>query len=322
MTNIRKLYLYLRYYLHLPDRKGDSNPIICIIDNRLKHPGLVDRFKTIITAYFISKHNNKPFKILFSIPFNLSDYLAPNEYDWSCTQDDLQFSLISSRILTYPRFKLSQLDPSIEYHVYDGGDYFPHLFASWVMTINDGGKNEYTELWGELFHELFKPSEFLHKELVSVGKPEDSYIAVHFRFLNLLGGFEVVKQPITLNNEERVSLVEKCLGTIQKIRKETKMPVMVFSDSNTFQDKVALEEGVLIIDGKIEHVSFLKDENSAMKIFLDFFLLSKAKKVYSIIYPGMYRSAFPAFAAWSNKKSFYRMEFDEKDECTISKIIR
>lgn len=310
MKKYRKLYLYLRYYLHLPYRKAHSTSIICVIDKRKKHPGLVDRFKTIISAYYIAKQNNKPFKILFSDPVNLLDYLVPGEYDWRCTQNDLQFSLISSRILTYSPNKLSQLNPSLQYHVYDGGNCLPNL------SSNMGS----AKLWGELFQELFKPSNLLSKELENVGKAEDSYIAVHLRFVNLLGAFEANKQHITLENEERESLVKKCLETIQKLRNKTKMPVMVFSDNNTFLDKAALEEGVLIIDGRIEHISFLKDKNSMMKIFLDFYLLSKAKEVYSIIYPKMYRSAFPAYAAWSNNKLFYRVEFDEKDECTCREI--
>ena len=67
--------------------KGTAETIF-IVDGRLNHGGLSDRFNGIISTYAICKVYNLPFRIKWEYPFILQDYLVPNKYDWVIKKDE------------------------------------------------------------------------------------------------------------------------------------------------------------------------------------------------------------------------------------------
>ena len=54
---------------------------IAMVDGEAYHGGLCDRFKGIISLYAYCKCSGLPFRIRYTYPFRLEDYLAPAAYD-------------------------------------------------------------------------------------------------------------------------------------------------------------------------------------------------------------------------------------------------
>lgn len=50
---------------------------IAMVDGEAYHGGMCDRFKGIITLYAYCKYQNLPFRIRYTYPFRLEDYLSP-----------------------------------------------------------------------------------------------------------------------------------------------------------------------------------------------------------------------------------------------------
>jgi hypothetical protein len=80
----------------------------------------------------------------------------------------------------------------------------------------------------------------------------------------------------------------------------------------TFLSKAKQLNRVFTLPGKIIHVDCVMDEQKEvyMKLFVDFFMLSKAKKVYSIGTKQMYPTNFPVYAAKINNAPFERILID------------
>lgn len=53
-----------------------------MIDGTMYHGGICDRFKGIISSYNYCRYVGKPFRIRYNFPFELTDYIVPNKYDW------------------------------------------------------------------------------------------------------------------------------------------------------------------------------------------------------------------------------------------------
>lgn len=127
-----------------------------MVDGRCAHGGLVDRFKGIVTLYALSKVYNVPYYINYISPFNLNEVLCPNKYDWRITNEILDYSLFRSRVLVaYSEFKnpyrVLRIDLKKQNHVYYG--------YNSLKLINEVFNTNFE--WGELFEELFLPSEEL-----------------------------------------------------------------------------------------------------------------------------------------------------------------
>lgn len=88
-----------------------------------------------------------------------------------------------------------------------------------------------------------------------------------------------------------------------KLRKSIHCPILIFSDSNLFLN-IAKENGYSILDGEVIHISNTIGEEDVQKTLLDFFMISRAKKVYSIIGDNLYTSAFSKYAALAGVKIF------------------
>lgn len=288
--------------------KTETPIYIAMIDGESFHGGMCDRFKGIITLYAYCKYKNIPFRIRYTYPFRLEDYLSPATYDWTLKEKEYTDNPLFSKVL-YMRGehlarRLLMLKSKRQIHFYTNRDCLSHINKVFE-------KNYDTKNWGELFRELFKPAPILEKRLKSIKKDIGSeYYAAVFRFQNLLGDFKEYHYQSLDNNSKAEELINRCIEAIMDLKKRHNKKLLVTSDSITFLNRVARIEGVHIIPGSLIHMDGQKDnipENSFeiyMKSFLDFYMLCDAKKIYRIGTSFMYPSEFPIYAAKVNDIPF------------------
>lgn len=301
-----KEYILLLRNFGINLKSSQQKPmLISIVDDKKNCQGLADRLKGIITIYALSKATNLTFKCIYTHPYKLTDYLLPNQYNWLPSEEEL------SKSITEVRYKIMRKEPTLkkllrvfplkkQVRVYANYDY--------LDEINQRYKKDFD--WGTLFNELFKPSDILKKELeyhLNFIK-EGEYVGCTFRFQSLLGDFKDFNSK-SLDQEQQEQLIEKNAQALRSLIYTVKCPVLVTSDSITFISYIKGLENVYTIPGKIIHVDYAADERNDvyLKTFVDFFMLSKAKKVYNIGTKMMYPSQFPVYAAKSNNVPFERI---------------
>ena len=270
------------------------------------HGGMFDRLKGAISIYALSKVHGKRYGIYFTEPFTLEKYLEPNNYDWKVNKEDLTFSFPQTKpIIAYsekikPKRLLRERNGQIHYYY---GSNILDFINQWYGT-------EYE--WTTLFNELFRPSPYLEEKIRSLSTGvAGNYIAVHLRFLNMLGD-KVEKLPFPeLKEEGKQSLIADCLAKIRELYNNDKgKGLFVCSDSETFMDIVKKEiPEVMIVSGVSKHIdnSGKLSEEDCLKLFLDIYMLAGAERVFSIIGKGLYTSAFPEYSAKIGSKPFERI---------------
>lgn len=277
-----------------------------MVDGRVGHGGMFDRLKGIISVYAISKAQKKDFRINFIYPFPLTNYLEPNDYDWRISPDNICYHYPAARPLflygeCYNPKRLFK-NRRCEAHFYYGYDS--------LDVINKRYGTDFE--WGQLYRELFRPTPYLQKYIdhyqQEIGK---DYIVVHTRFLNLLGDkVETAINP-ELPEEDKQRLMVQMLDRIKEVVANNNMRLMLASDSMTFIDYVQHEmPDVYVVPGQVKHIDTAGETNDAenIKMFLDYYLISHARKVYSVVGAGMWPSAFPEYAAKIGKTEFERVK--------------
>ena len=280
-----------------------------MVDGRIPHGGMFDRLKGLITVFAVSKALGKPFRLNWSYPFVLSKYLEPNKYDWIIDESQMTFGLLSYKnIIAYGEIvNPSRLckKRSSETHFYYGYDSLDKVNAHFGTDYK----------WGELYRELFRPTAYLQRYLeryrTEIG---DSYIAIHTRFMNLLGDkTETAVNPELDSDSQKNALVASAVNAIKKISSQHfGMNVLIASDSMVFIEEIkkAMPD-VYIVPGTVKHIDTAgeTDDSENIKMFIDYYLISGAQKVYSLWHEGMWKSAFPEYAARIGNVSFERVEF-------------
>ena len=305
----REPKMICRYYLNsntCKDGESRSPKNIFMVDGKVGHGGMFDRLKGAISVHAISKIHHKDFRIYFSYPFELQKYLEPNEYDWRIDEIEIRYSFPFSRPLflygeCYAPQRLFK-NRKCEAHFYYGYDSLD------VINKRYGTKFK----WGQLYRELFRPTPYLQKYIdyyqQEIGK---DFIAVHTRFLNLLGD----KVETAINPEltplDKSKLMMQMRDKIRElVNQNESMRVMLASDSMTFIDYIIKEiPEIYVIPGVVKHIDTAGETNDAenIKMFLDYYLISYAHKVYSLVGTGMWPSAFPEYAAMIGNVKFERI---------------
>ena len=292
------------------------------VDGRVGHGGMFDRLKGMISVYAVAKTQGKGFRVLFTYPFPLEKYLEPRGYDWRLKEGELTEHFPQSRPLfiygeCYHPTRLMK-DRRRQTHFYYG--------YNSLDKINEHFHTDYD--WGKLYHELFRPTAYLQQFIDRHQREVGSdYIVVHTRFLNLLGDKTETAINPELPVEEREPymrrIVEEIKSLIGKGEKEqgegdslrTLNRVMIASDSMTFIDYVKRQiPDVYVVPGKVKHIDTAgqTDDSENIKMFLDYYLIGGAKKVYNIVGPGMWPSAFPEYAAKIGQTEFERIIIDNR----------
>ncbi|MEC3878257.1 hypothetical protein [Parapedobacter sp. 10938] len=178
----------------------------------------------------------------------------------------------------------------------------------YLDEINEKYDRQYQ--WGQLFNELFKPTKLLDDRLKEhlnhIGNP--AFIACVFRFQNLLADFKEY-QFKPLPPSDRQALLSKNVNALKRISEQSDVPVLVTSDSSTFLAVVKDLKNIYTIPGKVVHIDNVIDAESEvyLKSFVDFLMLSRAQKIYSLGTGIMYKTDFPKYAAKVHDIPFERI---------------
>jgi len=299
----KEIWMRFRYYKFSFFRKNKKQLYIAIFDEKRTGFGLADRLKGIISLYAFCKIKNIPFRCAFTFPFDLSLFFEPNQYDWQLKDGEKSSFSSDVRVLIVQGEgngkRLIWLKTKKQVHVYLNRDYLPLYKKKYNVSFD----------WGELFHELFKPSEKLNNQINDhLSKINSNYIACVFRFQSLLGDFKEYNYPV-LSAAEQQDLMNTCTETLCSLREKHDLPILVTSDSSMFLSHVSNLENVFIIPGKMVHLGCTHDasEDVYMKSFVDLMMLSKADKIYNVVTGKMYPSGFPLYAAKINHVPFERI---------------
>lgn len=296
--------LVRQYYIEKRDAIKIKHGIVVMIDGRYTHGGLTDRLRGIVNTFGLCKKYKKNFYLYHKFPFDIKDYLVPNEYDWSIDNKSISYNHDFSE----PRL-LFGWQLSVKYH-----DFYFRTFKDKKKQIhlytNTRYNNQYFAQW---YKELFKPSPLLQKCLDdATASLPTSYIAVVTRFQQLLGDFKEGNYRVLVESE-REKLIEKCIEKIKDIHDSLypEKQILCTSDSSTFLSKISQLPYVCIIPGKVVHVDYSEgvDKLVFAKSFVDLYMISEAEKVILLKTDDMYLSSFAMQAACIQNKPYEEIVF-------------
>lgn len=288
---------------HLKTIVSREKVIIYIADGTVQAGGLADRFRGIVSLYYLAKKFGVDFRINFNNPFPLSDALVPNQHNWLINENQISYNPQNSIYLnhwsgnTTPASQAHELMETVDFLLrkYNQIHYTTNIYIS-------------DDSYGELFDELFQPSLIIKKKIEQYSKEiGGDYISATFRFQQLLGDF-TEGNFLTLSEHEQDSLISRCLQHLLDIHQEHKSKkILVTSDSKTFLAKADKLDYTFIIPGEIIHLDFgsKNDSSSYVKSFIDYYMLCDAKMIYLVVDGPMYKSGFPERAAIHKKVPFF-----------------
>ncbi|MGM9803096.1 MAG: hypothetical protein ACI308_02860 [Muribaculaceae bacterium] len=290
-------------------KQTNGRAMVFCADGRMPHGGMFDRLKGAISVYAAAQVLHRDFRICFTSPFVLERYLEPNSYDWRLCEGGRSKSMWQARpVVMYgewsnPRRLLKRRHR--ETHFYYGYDSLEYI------SNRCGKKFD----WGELYGELFKPTAYLQQYIDDCKHGlGDGYVAVHLRFMNLLGDKMEYDIDPTLPAAEQQSLKARALAALREvIEKNVGYKVLLATDSESFSAYVSSEQpDVQFIPGEIKHIgtSAETSDEAVVKMFIDYYMIAGAKRVYNIVGPGMWPSAFPEYAAKIGRCPFERVHFE------------
>jgi hypothetical protein len=285
--------------------------IVFMSDGLLSHGGLSDRLRGLVSLFIYCSKNNIPFAVNFCSPFELNDYLIPNEYSWEIKSGEIVKNRHFSRpVIIRPYSIRDDID------TYELFEKRLRSYSNYRQIHVYSNTTLYKDLFGEYFRKLFKPTNALQSAIdTNVSAIGEKYVSVTFRFQQLLGDLKEGNYKV-LPKEQREQLIEKCLMVIQSVKEHNKSvnKILVTSDSYSFL-KIAKEtyEYVVIVAGKVFHMDYSCShaELAYMKSFVDLYMISMAEKVYVYSTGDMYRnSAFAETASLIGGVPFIRLNDD------------
>ena len=285
-------------------RKGEGNPIVMRVDGTTFHGGLADRWKGIVSLFALSKVLHRDFRIYYTYPFRLTEFQVPNLYDWRISDTQISRNLINTKMLRLAGDatleRVQSLPENKQIHAYANRD--------WLDIINSTYGTSFR--WGELFNQLFKPSEALQEALSEYGEHTSKpYIAVAFRMQNLLGDYQEYEYK-PASEERQKEIIAACISFLKRLHEKENMPVLVTSDSGRMSQEASLLPFVFSTRGEAAHADTVCNQAKEvyMKSFVDFYMLAGAEKIYAPATEEMYRSDFPRYAALVYDKEFARVD--------------
>jgi hypothetical protein len=182
---------------HYTNNNGTSTlntkTIIYMLDGRAYSGGITDIIRGIVSMYKLSKEIGYDFKINFCYPYELTNYLEPNKYNWRISSDEISYNLYNSVPLWLYSVH-NNYGKSREYEV----EYQRRILKRFVeknrscSQLHIYTNSDWTQSYeySVLFNELFKPAKRLldainfHKSHLA-----NNYVSMTFRFQQLLGDF-------------------------------------------------------------------------------------------------------------------------------------
>ena len=131
--------------------------------------------------------------------------------------------------------------------------------------------------------------------------------------MNLLGDKTEFDADPTLPASEQESLMTRALAELRGVmERNCGKRILLATDSATFVERVRREEPeVQFIPGEIRHIGTAAEtsDGAVVKMFVDYYMIAGAERVYNIVGPGMWPSAFPEYAAKIGRCPFERVRF-------------
>lgn len=289
----------------------DRKTVVFLCNGFVENGGWADRLKGILSTYLVCKEQSIPFRLLFTYPFNLTDYLVPNAYDWRIFPEDVIFEQPYSDILTLEIGEESDYQARKQYELIS-----EQIAGSDACQIHvcTNAHFCYRADFAALFNELFRPSEHLLPSIERLkGLLGDDYISLSGRFINSLGDFVDTQQGEPLPANLKQQLIDACLDQLERLHsKHPDKRILINSDSITFLSAVQELDYTYVIPGKVLHLDTAPaDANYQLyeKTFLDYFMIANASAVYRLETQWMHSSGFPYSAAKIYDKPFHSIKF-------------
>ncbi len=250
-----------------------KNVLFFYFEPSIKHAGLADRIKAVISLYNIAKLNNYEFCFSWTTPFDIETYLSVKK-NVLFKKEELEYSIFDTEIISEVNWRdNTYLKPNKQYHCYIySGNAMPYVFE------NTGLK------WNDLFTELFLPQKVITDYIESLNIKRHTFVSVHFRFVNALEHFENTFFDNYIESElEKQNLIKKCHRAIRDIIAENlEKQVFVFSDSSVFLNSLMSLPVKVLEHDNLAHVSERSDKDSILKSFVDLYVMSMSSAVYRI----------------------------------------
>lgn len=298
--------LQRKHYCAAPiGREGTE--VVVMVDGRFTHGGLSDRLRGIASVYGYCRDHGIDFKIHYTYPFSLTQYLLPNQCDWEIPDADISYSPAEAA----PIVLTLDLLPSKLHKLYlarclqQHKEKQLHVYTNTLFDDREYSRN---------FHELFRPTPKLQADIDShLSAIGGKFIGIVFRFQQLLGDFKEDGYDI-LSYAEAARLVENCLQRIGSIRQSwPSHKVLITSDSITFLRKAQERYPyVCAVAKRVVHMDYTAAAGyeAYEKSFIDMFMLSRAEKVFMYHTGKMYRSGFAQRAAKINSVPYEEVKGD------------
>ena len=290
--------------------------VINVIDGTILHGGLTDRLRGAISTYAICKEKILPYRLYFTYPFNLEDFLIPNQYEWRISNVDVCGNIRDCNpVILFPMGNNASTEVSA-FQFHKQKNYLRrHINRSDKQTIVfTNAAFAYNLDYSNLFNELFKPSIKLQTSInrqIEILGPD--YISVHARFLDLLGDF---KEPIKIKKRqlpeiEAQKLIQTSVEQIMLIHdRYPDKKILINSDSTRFIRACSELEYTYSIPGNITHIDMKQSDEyygnyeRYEKTFLDFMVMANSEKIFLLKGNNMRKSGY-SFAA----SKIYNREF-------------
>lgn len=272
--------------------------------------GLIDRLRGAVSVYQECVATGRTFKLHFTHPFLLTDYLVPNAYDWTINTDEVTFNpsqsrtLIASSVYDSPQERRMHQELIMQ-RLKNSKNLQTHAYTNAAFCYDNG--------FARSFKELFKPSARLQQHIdkikAEIGR---SYVTVSARFCNCLDDFneEVYCEPLSAT--ERQELLDSCIAQLQAIKDEHPNDKLVIcSDSTTFIEEARKHFDIYTTPGNISHIGndSVHDYEYYERTFLDFYTISGASETYLLNGPHMMKSGFPYAASLVGGKELKVIQF-------------
>lgn len=301
---------YNRYYKNKNKHTINNKKVIYMCDATSASGGLVDRLRGIVSIYKTCKELNLEFKILFTEPFKLNEYLQPNKVQWETDAEELNYNLKTTDIcfISTPTRERWLADKQEQWFKKE----FKKKYNEFHVISNTSYSYNYD--FATLFSDLFKPSSHL-QSLINTQKEiiGNNYISVSCRFRDLLGDFnETCPLNLNLSPSEQEELIRNNVEQLEILH--NKFPdkkILVNSDSTRFLNAAKEKEYTYVVPGEIGHIDCKKVNHTGIhdKTFTDFFMIAHAEHIYLLQTGLMFESGFPWAASLIYNRPYTRIKF-------------
>lgn len=288
-------------------RKLTTKRVVYLCDGRTLAGGLADRFKGLLSLYALCREAGYEFRMCYTSPFRLADYLQPADYDWRIEPHELRAEQAAMLVL--------ENTEDSDYHTQRQAQWLRERMAEGPaeMHVITNSNYAYTLDYAALFRQLFRPTPQLAAALEAERRRLGPYVTVNARFLTMLGDFRETGDNVALPDADARSLMERCMAELEQLHtRHPQHALLVNSDSMRFLTEAQRLRYVRVVEGGVAHTDLMAGkgaEDAHMKLFLDFLLIAGADAIYLLHTPPMRISGFPYAAARLAAKDMQIVEF-------------